>query len=107
MNPGISDTEAVMGAANRVSSYRVEVSGWDAKENFFVEKTSLDWREREGKTVALHAAVRLDCVLVVRLLGAPGGGAGASSRQRRFMQRGETGAVTTAPGSVGEYGGRD
>jgi hypothetical protein len=75
MNPGISDTEAVMGAANRVSSYRVEVSGWDAKENFFVEKTSLDWREREGKTVALHAAVRLDCVLFVRLLRPLGGGA--------------------------------
>jgi hypothetical protein len=49
MNPGTSDTEAVMPAANRVNSYRVKVSGWDAKENFFVEKTSLDWREREGK----------------------------------------------------------
>jgi hypothetical protein len=53
----------------------VEVSGWDAKENFFVEKTSLDWREHEGKTVALHAAVRLDCVLFVRLLRPLGGGA--------------------------------
>src|ERR1700733_12927862 len=75
MNPGISDTEVVMEAANRVSSYRVEVSGWDAKENFFVEKTSLDWKEREGKTVALHVAVRLDSVLFVRLLRPLGGGA--------------------------------
>ena len=75
MNPGTSDTEAVMEAANRVNSYRVEVSGWDAKENFFVEKTSLDWKEREGKTVALHAAVRVDSVLFVRLLRPLGGGA--------------------------------
>lgn len=55
--------------------YRVEVSGWDAKENFFVEKTSLDWKEREGKTVALHVAVRVDSVLLVRLLRPLGGGA--------------------------------
>src|SRR6204780_1304976 len=75
MNPGISDTEAVMEAANRVNSYRVEVSGWDAKENFFVEKTSLDWREREGKTVALHATVWLGSGLFVRLLRPLGGGA--------------------------------
>jgi hypothetical protein len=33
-----------------------------------VEKTSLDWKEREGKTVALHVAVRADSVLFVRLL---------------------------------------
>jgi hypothetical protein len=62
-------------AAGRDASYRVEVSGWDARENFFVEKTSLDWREREGKTVALHATVRLDSVLFVRLLRPLGGGA--------------------------------
>src|SRR5208282_283552 len=54
---------------------RVEVSGWDAKENFFVEKTSLDWKEREGKTVTLHVAVRVDSVLFVRLLRPLGGGA--------------------------------
>ena len=57
------------------NSYRVEVSGWDARENFFVEKTSLDWREQSGKTVALRATVRLDSVLFVRLLRPLGGGA--------------------------------
>ena len=62
-------------AAHRGQCYRVEVSGWDATENFFVEKTSLDWREREAKTVALHATVRLDSVLFVRLLRPLGGGA--------------------------------
>ena len=31
---------------NGEDSYRVEVSGWDAKENFFVEKTvwKIPWR---------------------------------------------------------------
>jgi hypothetical protein len=75
MDRGTSDTQAMSTGADRGNSYRVEVSGWDAKENFFVEKTSLDWRGREGKTVALHATVRLDSVLFVRLLRPLGGGA--------------------------------
>jgi hypothetical protein len=75
MDLGASGNQAVPTGADRGNSYRVEVSGWDAKENFFVEKTSLDWREREGKTVALHATVRLDSVLFVRLLRPLGGGA--------------------------------
>jgi hypothetical protein len=75
VNPGASDTEAMTTAAARGNTYRVEISGWDAKENFFVEKTSLDWRELEGKTVELHATVRLDRVLSVRLLRTLGGGA--------------------------------
>jgi len=75
MSFGLRDVEAMTTSATRGNTYRVEVSGWDAKENFFVEKTSLDWREREGKTVALHATVRLDSVLFVRLLRPLGGGA--------------------------------
>jgi len=75
MNGVTDDTRAMTMAASCGNSYRVEVSGWDARENFFVEKTSLDWREREGKTVALHASVRLDSVLFVRLLRPLGGGA--------------------------------
>ncbi|HEY4949583.1 MAG TPA: hypothetical protein VIH88_04545 [Candidatus Acidoferrales bacterium] len=75
MNRVTDDTQAMTMAASRRYSYRVEVSGRDARENFFVEKTSLDWREREGKTVALHAIVRLDSVLFVRLLRPLGGGA--------------------------------
>jgi hypothetical protein len=75
MNRGTDDTQAMTSAACRDNSYHVEVSGWDARENFFVEKTSLDWREREGKTVALQSTVRLDSVLFVRLLRPLGGGA--------------------------------
>jgi hypothetical protein len=75
MTRGTDESQTVDTTANHGHRYRVEVSGWDAKENFFVEKTSLDWGEREGKTVALHAAVRLDSVLFVRLLRPLGGGA--------------------------------
>ena len=38
---------------NESSGYRVEVSGWDLEERFFVEKSTLVWSERSGKTVAL------------------------------------------------------
>jgi hypothetical protein len=48
--------------------YRVEVSGWDADERFFVEKSRLIWTEREGKRVALKALVRIGSVLFVRLI---------------------------------------
>jgi hypothetical protein len=75
MTRGTDETQTVETTANHGHRYRVEVSGWDAKENFFVEKTSLDWGERKGKTVALHAAVRVDSVLFVRLLRPLGGGA--------------------------------
>src|SRR5271154_7096450 len=75
MTRGIDQTLRVVTTEDPGHRYRVEVSGWDAKENFFVEKTSLEWGEREGKTVALHVAVRVDSVLFVRLLRPLGGGA--------------------------------
>lgn len=48
--------------------YPVEVSGWDADENFFVEKTILEWKEGGIKTTCLHFAIRVGCVLFIRLL---------------------------------------
>jgi hypothetical protein len=50
------------------SSYRVEVSGWDAAEKFFVEKTMLDWHGGEQKEINLQVSLREGCVLFVRLL---------------------------------------
>lgn len=50
------------------SSYRVEVSGWDARENFFVEKTMLEWILEETKEVSLRTPLREGCVVFVRLL---------------------------------------
>jgi hypothetical protein len=50
------------------TSYRVEVSGWDASEEFFVEKTTLNWRGGDQKEINLRAGLREGCVLFVRLL---------------------------------------
>jgi hypothetical protein len=56
--------------------YRVEVSGWDANESFFVEKSTLLWSESMGKRLALKALVRIGSVLFVRLIQPLGGGSG-------------------------------
>ena len=53
---------------NELNSYRVEVSGWDARENFFVEKTSLDWALEGRKEVSLKSPLRQGCVVFVRLI---------------------------------------
>jgi hypothetical protein len=38
-------------------SYCVEMSGWDVNENFFVEKTELEWTEEEKKfTCSIRSA---------------------------------------------------
>lgn len=58
------------------TSYRVEVSGWDEKENFFVEKTTLDWSEGTGKKVELRARVAPQAVIFVRLSQQMGGSNG-------------------------------
>lgn len=68
MNP---TTDARAGERN---GYRVEISGWDVKESFFVEKSTLAWTESAGKTVALKAVVRTGSVLFVRLIQPLGGG---------------------------------
>ena len=53
---------------NGEDCYRVEVSGWDAKENFFVEKTTLEWNPDEKKSMLLRADIRPGCIVFVRLL---------------------------------------
>jgi hypothetical protein len=47
--------------------YRVETSGWDVDENFFVEKTDLEWTEAE-KTIHLQHPIRKGTVVFVRLM---------------------------------------
>jgi hypothetical protein len=76
MNSAINESSRTTGTANGSSSYRVEVSGWDDKENFFVEKTKLDWNEADGKTISVRSSVRLESVLFVRLIQPLGGGTG-------------------------------
>jgi hypothetical protein len=70
----LRDSQDVDGAAAHPGHYRVEVSGWDAKENFFVEKTYLQWKEPAGKTISLRSPVQTESILFVRLLCSLGGG---------------------------------
>ena len=53
---------------DELNCYCVEVSGWDARENFFVEKTSLDWAREGRKEVSLNSPLRSGCVVFVRLI---------------------------------------
>lgn len=48
--------------------YRVEVSGWDKNQVFFVEKSDLEWSEHAGKCVVLCNAVADGAVVFLRLL---------------------------------------
>ncbi|MGH9712085.1 MAG: hypothetical protein ACRD5M_02155 [Candidatus Acidiferrales bacterium] len=47
---------------------RVEISGWDEKENFFVEKVYLEPEGDDKKEIALKNSLREGCVLFVRVL---------------------------------------
>lgn len=53
---------------SQVRRYRVEVSGWDRGQNFFVENCDLLWAEESGKVVSLHRPLSPDAILFVRLL---------------------------------------
>ena len=57
-----------MGPQLESSSYRVEVSGWDSSENFFVEKTALTWAQNSEKQLTLKSDLREGSVIFVRLL---------------------------------------
>jgi hypothetical protein len=50
------------------SLYRVEVSGWDSQQSFFVEKSDLEWSEETAKSVALSHMLGEDARIFVRLL---------------------------------------
>ncbi len=93
------------------NGYRVEVSGWDAEERFFVEKSTLIWSEKTGKRVALQAVVQAGSVLFVRLTQPMGGGSGFPVPYRAGeceLNRGaagrsaDVGAAAAADGVAGE-----
>ncbi len=46
----------------------MKVSGWDASDAFFVEKTTLDWSGGDEKEISLGSALRVNAVVFVRLL---------------------------------------
>jgi hypothetical protein len=46
----------------------VEVSGWDEKENFFVETADLDWDDFAGKHLSLQHKLTSGAMIFVRTL---------------------------------------
>jgi hypothetical protein len=57
------------------NSYQVEVSGWNVKGIFFVEKAMLHWTETEEKSVELTSRLDQGCVVFVRLMNTTTGSA--------------------------------
>ena len=58
----------------------VEVSGWDEKENFFVETTDLDWDDFAGKHLSLQHKLPNGAMIFVRALKHSGGSGQAPPR---------------------------
>jgi hypothetical protein len=48
-------------------NYRVEASGWDISEDFFVEKTILTWDPVHGKKITLRSQIDEGAIVFVRL----------------------------------------
>ena len=53
---------------DQLSIYRVEISGWDVNEQFFVERVGLEWGQGEHKKVLLRKRVRPGALIFIRLL---------------------------------------
>jgi len=47
---------------------RVEISGWDTKEDFFVEKANSDMEVEGRMEIALRNSLREGCIVFVRAL---------------------------------------
>jgi hypothetical protein len=52
----------------KTKSYRVEVSGWDCRDHFFVENCDLLWSDESGKHVRLRRRLKNNGIVLVRLL---------------------------------------
>lgn len=55
----------------QITTYRVEVSGWDLNEKFFVERTTLRWAEGEEMKVQIRKRVRMGALVFIRLMENP------------------------------------
>jgi hypothetical protein len=51
-----------------IDTYRVEVSGWDNSQTFFVEKSELEWDESSGKQLKLKRSLSSGAMIFVRLM---------------------------------------
>ena len=53
---------------NSSSDYRIEISGWGLDNNFFAERTDLQWTANGEKQVQLHRALPEGAMVFIRLL---------------------------------------
>lgn len=53
---------------NPSGNYRIEVSGWEVDNSFFVERTDLLWTANGEKQVELHRALPEGVMVFIRLL---------------------------------------
>jgi len=60
--PVLSETLSI------ASNYRVEVSGWDEDEIFFVEKSELSWDDFAGKHISLKHMLGEGALVFIRML---------------------------------------
>jgi hypothetical protein len=51
-----------------LTTYEVEVSGWDREQDFFVEKTTLQWIENRSRFVYVRHPISDGAVVFVRVL---------------------------------------
>jgi hypothetical protein len=51
-----------------IDTYRVEVSGWDSSQTFFVEKSEVEWDESGGKQLKLRRELSSGAMIFVRLI---------------------------------------
>jgi len=81
--------------------YRVEVSGWDKNEAFFVEKSDLEWTENSGKRLVLSHEVPDRAVVFVRLLRAVGADRSHPGSLQSGVPRGDPGRSAAVPPARG------
>ncbi len=55
-------------ALTQSECYRVEVSGWDENQAFFVEKSDLAWDDFAGKHISLRRMLPDGAMVFVRML---------------------------------------
>jgi hypothetical protein len=60
--------EAVNHPAREGATYRVQISGWDSRKDFFLETVALEWLPSGGKRVCLRHPPQKNDLVFVRLL---------------------------------------
>ncbi len=58
----------ILEALEQSEGYRVEVSGWDENQSFFVEKSDLGWDDFAGKHISLQRMLPDGAMVFVREL---------------------------------------